>query len=223
VSPAGTVGDDAREPVLDTEGIRVKMTAMPTTRDALLDAAWDAVVAGDWQRTRMADVAAVAGVSRQTLYNEFGTKDALARALTLRETARFLDGVRDAVEEAGPAAPHESVRSAVEYTVGAAGDNPLLKAVLTDDAGLLPLLTTRGEPIIALARDHMFGVLTERWPELPDADLALVAETVTRLTISYLVAPADHDASAEAVAVRVSRIVRRLLADAAPTAPEVTA
>ncbi len=43
-----------------------------STRDALLDAAYDAVVNGDWARTRMLDVARVAGVSRQTLYNEFG-------------------------------------------------------------------------------------------------------------------------------------------------------
>ena len=42
---------------------------MHTTRDLLLDAAADAVLSGaDWDRIRMADVAAAAGVSRQTLY-----------------------------------------------------------------------------------------------------------------------------------------------------------
>ena len=53
------------------------MAEARTTRDALLDAAYDVVVAGDWQSARMVDVAAAAGVSRQTLYNEFGSKDAL--------------------------------------------------------------------------------------------------------------------------------------------------
>ena len=52
-----------------------------TTRDALLDAAYDAALAGDWERVRMADVAAAAGVSRQTLYYEFGSKDALAHVI----------------------------------------------------------------------------------------------------------------------------------------------
>ncbi|MGQ5228634.1 helix-turn-helix domain-containing protein, partial [Streptomyces sp. yara] len=38
-----------------------------------------------WSAVRMVDVAAAAGVSRQTLYNEFGSKDGLARALVRRE------------------------------------------------------------------------------------------------------------------------------------------
>ena len=46
-----------------------------------------------WPAVRMVDVAAAAGVSRQTLYNEFGSKEGLARALVRRETDRYLDGV----------------------------------------------------------------------------------------------------------------------------------
>ncbi len=38
----------------------------------------------------MVDVAAAAGVSRQTLYNEFGSKDGLARALVRREADGYL-------------------------------------------------------------------------------------------------------------------------------------
>ena len=55
------------------------------TKDLLLDAAAEAVLSGVvWDRLRMADVAKAAGVSRQTLYYEFGSKDALAQALALR-------------------------------------------------------------------------------------------------------------------------------------------
>ena len=35
----------------------------------------------------MADVAAAGGVSRQTLYNEFGTRDEFAQAFVIREGA----------------------------------------------------------------------------------------------------------------------------------------
>ena len=41
----------------------------------------------------MVDVAAAAGVSRQTLYNEFGSKEGLARALVRREADGYLAGV----------------------------------------------------------------------------------------------------------------------------------
>jgi AcrR family transcriptional regulator len=59
-------------------------------RDTILDAAYDLVVARGWTAARMADIAAAVGLSRQTLYNEFGSKDGLAAAVALRETERFL-------------------------------------------------------------------------------------------------------------------------------------
>lgn len=187
---------------------------MPGTREALLDAAYDAAVAGDWQRIRMADVAAAAGVSRQTLYNEFGSKDALAAALTVRETERFLDGIDETVDATEPKAPPDAVRAAVQFTLETAGDNPLIKAVLIEDGGLLPFLTTRAEPLIRAARGRMLAKLAERWPGLDPAEAELAAETVTRLVVSYLVLPSDSEAaSPEAVAARLSHLVDRLLAD----------
>src|SRR3954454_7889605 len=99
-----------------------------STREALLDAAYDAAVAGDWARARMADVAAAAGVSRQTLYNEFGSKDALAQALALRETQRLLADIEAAMTgHAGR--PAEAVGVAVAHTLRQGANNPLLKAV----------------------------------------------------------------------------------------------
>src|SRR3954453_3892332 len=98
-----------------------------TTRDALLDAAYDAAVAGDWARTRMLDVARAAGVSRQTLYNEFGSKDALAQALAMREVERFIEGPERAPDEAHPDDPIQAVAAAALSTLQRAADNPLLK------------------------------------------------------------------------------------------------
>ncbi len=195
---------------------------MATTRDALLHAAWDAAVSGDWTRIRMADVAAAAGVSRQTLYNEFGSKDALAQALSMRETELFLQGIDAAVRDADPRRPEEAVRAAVTFTLETAGDNPLVKAVLLDDSGLLPFLTTRAEPLLATARAQMIATFAERWPGLPGDEVELAAETVTRLVVSYLVLPSDAaDASAEAIAARIAHLVDRLMADGSD--PEVRA
>lgn len=182
-----------------------------TTRDALLDAAYDAVVSGGWARARMADVAHDAGVSRQTLYNEFGGKDALAQALTLREADRFLDAV-DAALTGHEGSPAAAVGVSVEAALRLAADNPLVKAVLTDDTdagGLLPLLTTRAEPLLAAARARFMARMREDWPDLDPVEAELAAETVVRLTVSYLVMPAE---ASDLVAARVAHIVEALLA-----------
>jgi AcrR family transcriptional regulator len=179
-----------------------------STRDLLLDAAADAVLAGGWERARMADVARAAGVSRQTLYYEFGSKDRLAEALAMREAARYMDGA-DAAWDACDASPAEAVRAGVEYTLREAAGNPLLKAVLTDDAGgMLPYLTTRAEALHAAASQRCAAHLLEQWPHLPGDDVRLVSDAVIRLTVSHLVLPG---ARPEVVAADVARLVDRLL------------
>lgn len=181
---------------------------MSTTRDALLDAAHDAALSGNWHRTRMADVAAAAGVSRQTLYYEFGSKDGLAEALALREAHRYIVGAQAALagHEGSPA---EAVAASTEWTLTQASANPLLKAVLTDDtSALLPFLTTRSEALLAAARDHSASYLSGHWPELPADDVRLVAETVNRLTLSHLVLPGGRP---DQVARDIAHLVERLL------------
>ena len=189
------------------------MPGTPTsTRDALLDAAYDAAVSGDWARTRMVDVANAAGVSRQTLYNEFGSKDALAQAMAMREIEQFIEGTERALDDAHPDEPVQAVAAAALYTLQRAADNPLLKAALTDDtSGLLSFLTTRGEPAIAAARASFERYYSTHWPDLPPEAIAVAAETIVRLTISYLTVPAD--VPAEVVAQRMSHLARTLLGE----------
>jgi len=177
--------------------------------NALLDAAYAAAVSGDWAGTRMVDVARAAGVSRQTLYNEFGSKDALAQAMAMREVEEFIAGTEAALDEADPHDPIQAVGTAALYTLQRAADNPLLKAALVDDSGLLPFLTTRGEPVIAAARASFERYYATHWPGLSETDIATAAETITRLTISYLVLPAPEPA--ETIAARLADLARQLL------------
>jgi AcrR family transcriptional regulator len=183
------------------------------TRELLLDAAYDVALAGDWEHVRMADVASRAGVSRQTLYYEFGSKDGLAQALALREAERWMDGSFQAV--AGhEGSPVESVTAATVWTLEEAERNPLLKAVLTDDVGgLLPFLTTRSEQLQAIARERLEQRVATHWPEIDGARLHLVADTVVRLTFSHLVLPGGRP---EQVAHDVAVIVSALLGGTSP-------
>ena len=181
---------------------------MPTTRELLLDAAADAALTTGWGSARMVDVARAAGVSRQTLYAEFGTKDGLAQALALREAERYMSGA-DAARAGHEGSPAEAVAAATAFTLTAAADNPLLKAVLTDDtSGLLPFLTTRADVILTAAREHAVDYLCGRWPHLDRADVTRVADAVNRLTISHLVLPGGRP---EEVAADIAVLVDRLL------------
>jgi AcrR family transcriptional regulator len=178
------------------------------TREALLDAAYDAALAGDWQGARMVDVARAAGVSRQTLYYEFGSKDALAQALALREAERWMVGA-DAAMVGHEGTPGEAIAAATQWTLEEAARNPLLKAVLTEDAGgLLPFLTTRGEQLQRAAREHFAEHLQRHWPDLPAEKLLHVADTVTRLTFSHLLMPGGRP---EQVAHDTAVLVHALL------------
>lgn len=103
---------------------------MPTAREALLNAALSALADESWSAVRMVDVASAGGVSRQTLYNEFGSKDGLARALVRREADLYLHGVERLLAE--PADAVDRLVSVAEWTVAEARSRPLLRALLTD-------------------------------------------------------------------------------------------
>ncbi|MEV8567177.1 TetR/AcrR family transcriptional regulator [Streptomyces sp. NPDC051322] len=102
---------------------------MPAARESLLDSALSALAELPWSGVRMVDVASAAGVSRQTLYNEFGSKDGLARALMRREADRYLLGVDRALT--GPTSCGERLVGVAEWTVDAAHSYPLVRALLT--------------------------------------------------------------------------------------------
>lgn len=187
---------------------------MHTTQDLLLDAAADAVLSGvGWDKVRMVDVARAAGVSRQTLYYEFGSKDALAQALAMREAARYMAGA-EAARAGHEGSPGEAVGAATEWTLSEAAQNPLLKAVLTDDtSGLLPFLTTRSEALLAATREHCAAYLSSHWPDRDRELVLLVADTVNRLTLSHLVLPGRRP---DQVAADIARLVDALLPGGRP-------
>ena len=158
----------------------------------------------------LAELAARAGVSRQTLYKEFGSKDGLAQALSAHETAIFLAELAT-VLESHPDDPVAGTRAAVAHTLRTGADDPLMKAILSSARGpseLLPLLTTRAEPMLEAARRLLTGYLTEHWPHLTTRDVALVAESTIRLTVSHLVLPlAPIERTADDLATLVERLL----------------
>lgn len=168
-------------------------------RERVLDAVGDLLRDRPWARVTMADVAERGGVSRQTLYNAFGSRPELAEAYVAREAAWFLTAVDAAVRGHG-AEPREALAAAVEIFLSAAGQHPLVRALTADDGSeeLLPLVTTRGGPLIERVTEHLTELFVEIWPQLRAGDAAPVADALVRLAISYAALPSADPADTAA-------------------------
>jgi AcrR family transcriptional regulator len=175
-------------------------------RDRLLDAGREQLAERTWSEVTMAEIAAAAGVSRQTLYNEFGTRDEFGQALVIREGGRFLDAVEQAIDEHADD-PQAALTGALERFLTIAGEDPFVRLLLADDgtAGLLPLLTTQSGPVLDWASRRLADAIAAHWPGVARSDLDMLADALVRLAVSHVTAPRDPPA-------RTARSITRLLA-----------
>jgi len=185
-------------------------------RERLLDAGRDQLGERSWSQVTMAEIAAAAGVSRQTLYNEFGTRDEFGQALVIREGARFLNAVEQAMDEHAEE-PLAALRAGLEQFLTIAQEDPLVRLLLADDgtAGLLPLLTTQSGPVLDWARNRLAGTIHAHWSEVARSDLDCLADALVRLAISHVTAPRDPPArTAESITRLLAPSLERMLAPA---------
>lgn len=199
-----------------------RANSMSTLRDRILDSAVEVVAESGWSAVTMVAVGERAGVSRQSVYNEIGSKPLLAEALIAREVTFFLRAVSAAIE--GESQPNDSVRAAACSVFSIASDNVLLAAALSpgSDAAteLLPLLTTQSAPILEGAAGLVIDSLDRQYPEiLPEGEILRAAVVVVvRLVLSYLIRPLG---SPEQMADQVGWVAAQLLSD--ESAPAVIA
>ena len=167
------------------------LAARSLLRDTLLDGARSLLRDRPWAKVTMAEIARAAGVSRQTLYNEFGSREEFAQAFVLREGERFLIDVEAAIGQHS-SDPKEALRAAFDVFLSAAAQDPLVRAVLFDGdgGGMLPLVTTQGMPLLESSVQRLSEIIATTWPSLERADIVLVAECMVRLGISYATLPA---------------------------------
>ncbi|MFE7166529.1 TetR/AcrR family transcriptional regulator [Streptomyces sp. NPDC057616] len=198
---------------------------MPAARESLLDAAYTALARRPWSAVRMVDVAAVAGVSRQTLYNEFGSKEGLARALVRREADAYLAGVERALATHSDA--RERLTATAEWTAATARDNALVRAMLTGcwserlpsptlsavpSSSAVPAQRRADGPLpspgdfVAMVRDRAVAVLSGPGALKSDtAELARSCELVVRLALSCVAAPPGDGGVADLVRTALPR------------------
>jgi len=198
-APAATIGvvSSARTPYAEA--------ARELLRQTLFGAARDQLEQRPWSEVTMSDIAATAGVSRQTLYKEFGNRNEFGLAFVINEGEHFLDEVDQAVI-ANQADPRAAVAAALELFLVTASDDPLIKMLLSDDGtgGMLPFVTTQGMPVVQWATARLATTIEAGWPQAPKADVLLLSEALVRLAISYITAPSE---SPETIAASVADLL----------------
>ena len=156
IAPAATSGAIARARTPYPQAARQLL------RDTLFGAARDQLQERAWSEITMSDIAGAAGVSRQTLYKEFGSRDEFAQAFVIHIGERFLDEVDTAVREHLDD-PRAAIGAALETFLRTAGEDPLVRLLLGDDGtgGMLPFVTTQGMPVVQWATARLTAVIQE--------------------------------------------------------------
>lgn len=176
-----TVQPPIAEPVADVIGNRI------------LVAAAEQFGAQGIRKSSVEDVARRAGVSRITVYRRFKNKDVLIEQVILRELQMLLEGFESAVSKPGDTA--DVVVDGVTVTLRAINGNPLYKEALLWGQGPEAEAQTRSydESIIILVIDFVARLIRREQEKsrLPvDLEVDVVAELLTRLTVSFVITPA---------------------------------
>lgn len=160
-----------------------------TTRLRALDAAFDLAAEVGLTSLTLEDVAARAGVSRQTLYRHFGSRDGLLEALVLREEDWFIRRVDSAARPYADA--EDAIAAGVAEALRAASEHPLLRRILDTEPGqILPLLVLGQGPVISAARPVFQRLVADRLDSVVP-DVVAVADACSRLVISYVLDPGE--------------------------------
>ncbi|WP_108921210.1 TetR family transcriptional regulator AlkX [Mycobacterium montefiorense] len=165
-------------------------------RDSVLDAMRDLLLTRDWSAITLSDVAKAAGISRQTIYNEFGSRQGLAHGYALRLADRLVDAVHSAIE-ANVGQIYEAFLQGFRSFFTESAADPLVISLLSGVAkpDLLQIITTDSGPIITRASERLSSAFTHSWVATSDEDAGVLARAIVRLALSYVSMPpeADHD------------------------------
>lgn len=180
------------------------MSAPPTVRERLLDAAVEAASLHGLTRLSVGDVAKRAGLSRQTLYKHFASKDDLVAQAVLRETGTMVEEVVEAADRYDE--PRASLEAGILTTLRLAREHPLLdRLVRTEPEALLPMLVGEGGPVPMAVRSVVEQIIDRRLPGLTPVEVRRAADMLSRVLVSYVVSAPDDPP--EVVAAFIAAVV----------------
>jgi AcrR family transcriptional regulator len=165
-------------------------------RDSILDGMREMLVSRDWSSITLSDVAKAAGISRQTIYNEFGSRQGLAQGYALRLADRLVDQIEGAIGGNVGDIYAAFLQGFRDFFAESAAD-PLVISLLTGTTkpDLLQLITTDSAPIITRCSERLTETFMHSWVRTSEEDAGVLARAIVRLAMSYVSMPpeANHD------------------------------
>lgn len=165
-------------------------------RDSILDGMRDLLLSRDWSSITLSDVARSAGISRQTIYNEFGSRQGLAQGYALRLADRLVGAV-DAAIVGNVGDAHAAFLEGFRTFFTESASDPLVISLLTGGTkpDLLQIITTDSGPIITRCSERLTETFIHSWVRAGAEDAGVLARAIVRLAMSYVSMPpeADHD------------------------------
>ena len=191
-APATTVANVRRVPYAEA--------SRALLRDSVLEAMRELLLSRDWSAITLADVARAAGISRQTIYNEFGSRQGLAQGYALRLADRLVNAVEDAIYSNVGDVYAAFLQGFRAFFSESAAD-PLVISLLSGVAkpDLLQIITTDSGPIITHCSARLTSSFMHSWVKASEDDAGMLARAIVRLALSYVSFPpeADHDVAAD--------------------------
>ncbi len=190
-----------------------QVTSAPqSTRERLVESAVRLTTEVGWAQVTMARLADEVGVSRQTVYNEIGSKPRLAEAMILRELDRFLEVVSEAFDR-HPDDLVAAIRDAARSVLETSHDNPLLHAIVSAthgaDTELLPLLTTHAESLLGVVKEVVAQRVVPYDVGLDPEHLDAALDMVVRVVLSHVMQPSGTPATtADDIAWIAARVLQ---------------
>jgi AcrR family transcriptional regulator len=184
-----------------------------SSRSRIIAAAARLTCADGWSKVTMGRLAAEAGVSRQTVYNAVGSREDLAEAMVLTESAQFIFTIVEGFEK-HPEDLLPAVHEAVESTLVLAEGNELLRAVVSAthgaDTELLPLLTTHSESLLGTLMVVVQDRVDRYEIDLEPERITAMIDILVRTSLSHVMQPtATPRETADSLTWFVARVLGR--------------
>jgi TetR/AcrR family transcriptional regulator len=166
---------------------------------AILDTARTVFETYGVRRANIEDIAARAGISRSTVYRRFPTKDDLFERVVRREAQLFFTTLDQATAGCDP---QRAVVEAFALGVRLVHDSPLYSRIADSEPELLGMFSRSHVFPIGQFADGIAHSLRRCGADIPESDLANIADVLLRVALGIIVFPTDRLDTSDPAAVR---------------------
>lgn len=182
-------------------------------RETVLDVMDEVVREHGWAATTMKHIAEATGVSRQTIYNEFGSRQSIADAYIERRTDAIVGAAAELIRSRPGDFPG-AIRDAVTLFLDMV-DEPLVQTVL-EPGRLGPELVAAIKTLNARAVGPLAEAVTDAHPELAPDDATALVDTIAQVAAAHVAFPVH---TRDVTIDRLTRVARLAIAAAGEETP----